>query len=116
MSYITKDPADFMALTAKPVFASLKGGYASVDDSWLTTATLAAGRGAVQGMLLYTYRSGSETENKGTVGGTGANRTEPNPQSYRDGNLLGKLVFVLNANNRFRLTAEHLDNTTAISR
>lgn len=113
VTYITKDPADYMKLTDRPVFASLKGGYASVDDSWLTTATLAGGRDAVQGMLLYTYRSGSETDNQGSVGGTGANRTEPNPQSYRDGNLLGKLVFRLNANNRFRFTAERLDNQTA---
>lgn len=112
VSYITKDPADFMALTAKPVFASIKGGYASVDDSWLTTATLAAGRDAVQGMLLYTYRSGSETDNQGSVGGTGANRTEPNPQSYDDGNLLGKFVFKLNANNSFKVTYEHLKNQT----
>ena len=90
VTYITKDPADYMKLTDRPVFASLKEGYASVDDSWLTTATLAGGRGDMQGMLLYTYRSGSETDNKGSVGGTGANRTEPNPQSYDDGNLLGK--------------------------
>lgn len=113
VTYITKDPADYMKLTDRPVFASIKGGYASVDDSWLTTATLAGGRDAVQGMLLYTYRSGSETDNQGNVGGTGANRIEPNPQSYRDGNWLGKFVFKLNANNRFRLTAEHLDNQTA---
>jgi hemoglobin/transferrin/lactoferrin receptor protein len=41
VSYITKDPADYMALTGKPVFASVKGGYASADDSWLSTTTLA---------------------------------------------------------------------------
>ncbi len=113
VTYITKDPTDFMKLTDKPVFASLKGGYASSDNSWLTTATVAAGRDDVQGMLLYTYRSGSETDNKGSVGGTGANRTEPNPQSYDDGNLLGKFVFKLNANNSFKVTYEHLDNQTA---
>lgn len=113
VTYITKDPADYMKLTDRPVFASLKAGYASVDDSWLTTATLASGRGDLQGMLLYTYRSGSETENKGSVGGTGANRTEPNPQSYRDGNLLGKVVFKLNANNTFKVTGERFKNDTA---
>lgn len=113
VTYITKDPADFMKLTDKPVFASLKGGYASSDNSWLTTATVAAGRGDVQGMLLYTYRSGSEMDNQGSVGGTGANRTEPNPQSYDDGNLLGKFVFKLNANNSFKVAYEHLNNQTA---
>ncbi len=113
VSYITKDPGDYMALTDKPIFASIKGGYASADDSWLSTTTLAAGRGPVQGMVLYTYRAGSETDNKGTVGGAGPSRTEPNPQSYRDGNFLGKLVFVLNPENRFRLTAERLENRTA---
>lgn len=113
VTYITKDPADYMKLTDRPVFASLKAGYASVDDSWLTTATLAGGRGDMQGMLLYTYRSGSETDNKGSVGGTGANRTEPNPQSYDDGNLLGKVVFKPNANNTFKVTGEHFKNDTS---
>ena len=113
VTYITKDPTDFMKLTDKPVFTSLKGDYASSDNSWLTTATAAAGRGDVQGMLLYTYRSGSETDNKGSIGGTGGNRTEPNPQSYDDGNLLGKLVFKLNANNTFKVTGEHFKNDTS---
>ncbi len=113
VTYITKDPTDFMKLTDNPVFASLKGGYASTDSSWLTTATVAAGRGDVQGLLLYTYRSGSETDNKGSIGGTGAGRTEPNPQSYEDGNLLGKFVFKFNANNVFKVTYEHVDNQTA---
>jgi hemoglobin/transferrin/lactoferrin receptor protein len=113
VSYITKDPSDYMSLTDKAVFASLKGGYASADDSWLTTATLAGGRGDLQGMLVATYRTGHETENKGTVGGTGSSRTEPNPQSYDDANFLGKLVFRLDANNRFKLTAEHFRDETS---
>jgi hemoglobin/transferrin/lactoferrin receptor protein len=113
VTYITKDPADFMRLTGGPVFASLKGGYASADGSRLVTATLAAGREDLQGLLLYTGRSGSETDNKGDVGGTGAARTEPNPQSTRDGNLLAKLVFRAHADNRFKLTLEHLDSKTA---
>jgi hemoglobin/transferrin/lactoferrin receptor protein len=113
VSFITKDPSDYMALTDKPVFASAKGGYATADDSWLGTGTVAAGRGDLQGMLLYTYRTGHQTENKGTVGGTGANRTEPNPQSWHDGNVLGKLVYRLNANNQFKLTGEYYKDDTA---
>ena len=112
VTYITKDPADFMRLTDKPVFASIKGGYDSSDKSWLTTATLAGGRGDVQGMLLYTYRAGHETDNKGSVGG-GASRTEPNPQSYDDGNLLGKAVFKLNANNTLKATVERYRSDTS---
>ena len=113
VTFITKDPADYMKLTDKPVFASIKGGYASADKSWLGTATLAAGRGDLQGMLLYTHRDGSETDNKGSIGGTGANRTEPNPQSYTDGNFLGKLAFRLNAGNSLKLAAEHFRNKTS---
>ena len=77
VSYITKDPVDFMATTDKPVFASLKGGFATADDSWLTTATLAAGRGAIQGMVLYTYREGHETETKAPT--AASDRPAPSP-------------------------------------
>lgn len=106
VTFITRDPADYLKLTDKPVFASIKGGYATADDGWLVTGTIAAGRGDLQGMAVYTHRSGHETENQGAVGGTGALRTEPNPQSYDDGNFLGKLVYRLNARHRIRLTAE----------
>jgi hemoglobin/transferrin/lactoferrin receptor protein len=113
VSYITKDPSDYMGLTDKAVFASLKGGYASADDSWLTTATLAGGRGDLQGMLVTTYRTGHETENMGTVGGTGSSRTEPNPQSHDDGNLLAKAVLRVDSRNQLKLTAEHFGNDTS---
>lgn len=113
VSYITKDPEDYLSLTDKPVYGSLKGGYASADNSWFGTATVAAGRGDLQGMLVYTYRDGSETDNKGSVGGTGPLRTEPNPQSYTDNNLLAKLAYRLDADNRFKLTAEHFRNQTS---
>ena len=41
VSYITKDPEDYMSLTSKPVYGSVKTGYASADKSWFGTATMA---------------------------------------------------------------------------
>ncbi|MGH8719749.1 MAG: TonB-dependent hemoglobin/transferrin/lactoferrin family receptor [Burkholderiales bacterium] len=112
VTFITKDPADFLQLTDKPVFTSLKGGYFSADESWLSTATLAAGRGPLSGLVLYTYRAGEETDNEGDVGGAGVFRTEPNPQDYDDGNLLAKLAFTPNPDHAFKLTFERFDSKT----
>lgn len=112
VTYTTKDPEDFMRLTDKPVFASVKAGYASADDSTFATGLFAAGRGDWQGMLVATKRNGAETENMGSVGGTGSSRTQPNPQSTDDGNLLGKLVYRFSPDNVFKFTAEHFSDKT----
>lgn len=113
VTYITKDPEDFMSLTDKPAYGSVKTGYASADESWFGTAAVAAGHGDLQAMLVYTYRNGSETDNKGSVGGTGPLRTEPNPQSYDDNNVLAKIAYRLDADNRFKLTFDHFRNETS---
>ncbi|GAB4353980.1 MAG: TonB-dependent hemoglobin/transferrin/lactoferrin family receptor [Oricola sp.] len=60
----------------------------------------------------YTY--GHETDNMGTVGGTGTSRTEPNPKDFDEHNLLFKVRQGVGEGHTFGLTAERFrqDSTT----
>ena len=60
--------------------------------------------------MAYTRRDSQETENKGSVGGVGATRTQPNPQDLSSNAYLGKLVWEVNPNHTLRLTYDHLDS------
>jgi len=110
VSFITKDPADFLAETGDPLYASVKTGFSSADESLMGTATAAGRSGDVSGLLLYTYRSGEETETQGRRGGTGAARGEADPLDQTARNFLGKIVYEPGAHHRFRLTGELLED------
>ena len=110
VSYTTKDPADYMKQTERDVYFGLRTGYASADRSWTNGFTLATGREVISASLTYSNRTGHETDNRGSIGGQGQNRTEANPQGYRQDSLLGKLVLRPTASQQWRLTYD--DRTT----
>lgn len=58
----------------------LKSGYSSEDNSVIGTVNGAYGSESLAGLVTYTYRKSDETETAGTVGGTGLDRTEADPQ------------------------------------
>ena len=89
-------------LGERPFSAAFKGGYSSADDSTVATLDLAAGQGPLAGMVLYTHRAGSETENAGATGGTGAMREQPDPQNASLDNLATRLAY--KPSERHRLT------------
>ncbi|MEX1152302.1 TonB-dependent hemoglobin/transferrin/lactoferrin family receptor [Parvibaculum sp.] len=103
VAYVTKDPADYLDLVGKDWYASLKGGYASVDESFTESATGAMRAGNVEMLGLYTRRDGHEVE-------PNSNATF-NPQDYSSNAFLGKLVFNGNNNNRLKITGQYDDDT-----
>jgi hemoglobin/transferrin/lactoferrin receptor protein len=113
VTYLTKDPADYLAGKAEPWYASLKTGYASVDKSWTNTLTGAGSDGPVSALAVLTYRDGHEVETQGTNSSTGPLRTVANPQDIRIGNALLKLVLTPAANHLYRLAYEYFDNHTS---
>jgi len=115
VAFMTKDPLDYLDLDRAPWYAGLKSSYASVDDGWANTATLAAGTRELQGLLVYTYFSGHEQKNQGDNGSTGAARTEPNPQDIRQNNLLAKLNWNLAPNQSLRATYEYYDRQANVN-
>jgi len=114
VSYITKDPLDYLDLAVAPAYGAVKTLYTSSNDGWQTTATAAGGNKELQGLVMYTYYTGHETENFGTNTATGPARTAPNPQSITENNWLAKLAFTPNANNTLKFTFEQYKHDSDI--
>jgi hemoglobin/transferrin/lactoferrin receptor protein len=110
VSYITKDPADYLVGRAQPWYVSWRTAYASVDSSWTNTVTAAGTTGALSGLAVLTYRDGHEVETQGTNASIGPNRTVANPQDSTIKNGLFKLVAMPSANQLLRLTYEQFEN------
>ncbi|MEN3930803.1 TonB-dependent hemoglobin/transferrin/lactoferrin family receptor [Microvirga sp. W0021] len=103
VSYITKDPGDFLTKD-KNWFASGKLGYDSSDLSKTQTITGAARMGDWETMVIYTHRRGHELRPN--------TDEQPNSQRYEVNNVLGKLVYNGGELGRFRLTGEYTYRTT----
>lgn len=105
VSYFTLD-ADDIIKPGEDAGARLKTGYSSVDDSWLTSATVAGRHGDFDALLHLSQRNGHETESYGSIGGTGLTRTGANPEDVRTTNILAKLGWNYNDSDRLQLTYE----------
>lgn len=105
VSFVTKDPADYLA-PDKDSYFGLRMGFESDWDGLNAGATAAFGGERWSGMAVVNHRQGRETENMGDVGGSGAARTEANPQDRDGRSLLAKLVYAPSENQRFRLTLD----------
>ncbi|WP_293698296.1 MULTISPECIES: TonB-dependent hemoglobin/transferrin/lactoferrin family receptor [unclassified Sphingopyxis] len=108
VSFITADPADFLE-EGKSVGGLLRAAYSSADKEFSETAILAGRSGDWSAMAAYTRRDYQELDNQGTVGGTGAVRTRPNPQDGRSDAALARLVYDPANGHKLRLTGEYLD-------
>jgi len=109
VSYVTKDPEDFLK-PGQVWGGQARVGYASQDDSWSEGATVAGRDGPWGVMLAYTRRDGHELDNKGSNGVANIDRTTPNPQDSGSNAALAKLVYAPSDTHRVRLTWDHLDS------
>lgn len=105
VSFITKDPADYLR-EGKDAYFGFKLGYDGSWDGLHAGATAAFGGERWSGLVAIGHRQGQETENQGEVGGVGGMRTKPNPQDRDGRSVLAKLVFAPSENQRFKLTVE----------
>ncbi|WP_322787383.1 TonB-dependent hemoglobin/transferrin/lactoferrin family receptor [Sphingopyxis macrogoltabida] len=108
VSFVTADPADFLE-NGRNVGGLLRASYSSADNEFSETAIVAGRSGDWSIMGAYTRRDYNELDNKGTVGGTGALRTKPNPQDGRSNAALARLVYDPANGHKLRLTGEYLD-------
>ena len=108
VSFVTSDPADFLA-GGKSVGGLVRAAYSSADDEFSETAILAGRSGDWSVMAAYTRRDWQELDNKGSVGGFGSLRTEPNPQDGRSNAALARIVYDPANGHKLRLTGEYLD-------
>lgn len=104
VSYVTKDPGDYLDMVGKNWFLGGKAGYDSADNSFSETLTGAARAGQFETLFQYTRRDGEEVDRNGNI--------KPDPIDYFSNNFLGKLVWHATPSDQFRLTGEHLERTT----
>ncbi|MFT3898000.1 MAG: TonB-dependent hemoglobin/transferrin/lactoferrin family receptor [Thermomonas sp.] len=114
VSFVTKDPADYLA-PGKDAYFGFRLGFESDWDGLNAGATAAFGGERWSGMAVVNHRQGRETENMGTnddrtttiVDGVPVNlRTKSNPQDRDGRSLLAKLVYAPSENQRFKLTLD----------
>ncbi|MCY1289790.1 Vitamin B12 transporter BtuB [compost metagenome] len=105
VSFITKDPADYLG-DGDDVYARFKTGFDGSDEAWLGSATFAGRSGPVDGLLTVSRRSGNETESFGGRGGVGSAREDANPVDFDTDNLLAKVGWDYKEGDRVQLTYE----------
>ena len=104
VAYQTKDPSDYLDSVGRDWYASIKGGYASADRSFMESATGAMRAGNVEMLGIYTRRDGHETKpNSSAV---------YNRQDYWSNAFFGKLVFNGNDNNQLKITGQFEEGHT----
>ncbi|MGN6829607.1 TonB-dependent hemoglobin/transferrin/lactoferrin family receptor [Paucibacter sp. M5-1] len=108
VSFQTKDPSDLVP-AGKTSQAALKLGYSSVDKSTTVVPSYAFRAEQFEGLLLASLRRGHETDTRGDNHAKDRSRTVGNPQDIMSNYLLGKLVYKLDARQRFKLSLEHMD-------
>ena len=106
VSFITKDPQDYLSIFGDSLYTSIKTTYGSSDESISTTGVIAAEdkTGAVQASLAFTGFGGSEFKNDGSI--------RANPQDIDDLTLTTKVVYNLNDNHSLKLTGELFNSKT----
>jgi hemoglobin/transferrin/lactoferrin receptor protein len=106
VSFITKDPEDYLDVFGDSIYTSFSSNYSSDNEGNTTTGVLAVAdqTGTIEASSAITITNDSEFKNFGEI--------ESNPQTVDEFNILTKLVYNLNENNRFKLTGEVLDSSS----
>ena len=87
----TKNPSDFLVTDQDETRFGIKTSYASVDDEFKNTATVATRKGNFEGILIGTYASGNETQTHNSGSGVeGPDRGEANPADNDLQNVFAK--------------------------
>lgn len=105
VSYVTKDPADYLA-DGRSHYMAVKQQYDSIDRGSASTATLALGN-PTHGLLLQaTHREGQATNNRGDVDSADQARTRPDPLDQHSNALLAKYVHAAGSGRVDRITLD----------
>jgi hemoglobin/transferrin/lactoferrin receptor protein len=105
VSFVTKDPRDYLAGDDTAALRG-KAGHASVDDGKHGGFTGAWHSGDFSALMHWTHRQGTEPDNQGALASRDGTRTVNNPQDYEDDALLLKGVLDLGGGDVLRGTLE----------
>jgi hemoglobin/transferrin/lactoferrin receptor protein len=93
VSFVTKDPRDYVSDGGDGRYLGLKGLYDSADRQATESVTGALQSGDHGLLAVVTHRDGHELNNRGERDVTGSTRTRPNPQDTDGNALLAKYVY-----------------------
>ena len=103
----TKNPSDFLVTDQDETRFGIKTSYASVDDEFKNTATVATRNGNFEGILIGTYASGNETKTHNSGSSVeGPDRGEANPADNKLQNIFAKGIYQINDANKVGLILE----------
>ena len=103
MAISTWDPADLVSGDGSPVWIGLKGGYQSMNDSWVGSGVAAWKEGAHGLLAAATWRKGHELDNQAPAG------TPDDPQDWNSTDFMFRYTYDTSSGNRFRLSAERTE-------
>lgn len=108
----TKNPEDVLKAGENNHLA-VKTGYASDSEQYKATVEAANRTGAIESLLIYTYRDGNETETHSDGADIeGLDRGQADPLTFASHNILGKVYVQANEANRVGLVAEYFTRDT----
>jgi len=103
MAISTWDPADLVSGDDSSVWLGLKGGYQSMNDSWVGSGVAAWKQGAHGLLAAATWRKGHELDNQAPAG------TPDDPQDWDSTDFMFRYTYDTSSGNRFRLSAERTE-------
>jgi hemoglobin/transferrin/lactoferrin receptor protein len=106
VTFLTKDPSDFLTETGDDAYLGFKLGYGSVNQGFSQTVTAAGRLAQTEVLAIYTNRNFQE--------GQINSDTQPNPETGRSQNWLFKAAYKPDSFNTIKLTGEFLRRDTEI--
>ncbi|MGI0490998.1 TonB-dependent hemoglobin/transferrin/lactoferrin family receptor [Alkalinema pantanalense CENA528] len=100
VTFLTKDPSDFLTEIGDDAFLGVKLGYDSANQGLSQTVTAAGRLAQAEVLAIYTNRNFQET--------TIRSDTSPNPEVSKSQNWLLKVAYKPDQFNTFKLTGEFL--------
>ncbi|UXI67572.1 TonB-dependent hemoglobin/transferrin/lactoferrin family receptor [Tahibacter amnicola] len=110
VSFVTKDPGDYVAGATDGTHSHVKASYDSADRQTVESATVAHRSGRHGWLATVSHRQGHELDNRGETDTAGTSRTRANPQDTDGASVLGKYVYEGNRH-RDRITFEGVQHT-----
>ncbi|CAM3421147.1 TonB-dependent hemoglobin/transferrin/lactoferrin family receptor [Parendozoicomonas haliclonae] len=114
VAFETKDPADLLKSSGDDSHASVKAGYASVNEGFTETISLANRSGKLETMMIHTRRDNKETDTNGGRNVKGSDRGQANPSESSLNSLLTKAQYQINDDHRIGFTGEVFDAVTDV--
>lgn len=103
VSFKNKSPEDYL-VDGKTVAGTVKAGYSSTDQAWLSSVTGAVGHDDVQGLVAYAHRKGNETKPN--------SKTPAFPSDWTSDAALTRLLWNLSDQHQLNFTADYYQKKT----